>query len=267
MEKEIHNKEKEQIPFERFSNAEESNENYHSSSDDDLLPGSHYELAIYETYKGEYYGTKAKINLWDCPDIKSNQRSSAIIWVANDHWMMNMMGAGFHVYPRLYNDTKLHFFAAWTADNDKSTGCYNLQCKGFVLVNAHVLTPGDVVGPVSTYNGPQYYMTISIKKDFRTGDWFLYREDLGNAQIIGYWPKSLFTNLDNSANIIAWGGHVTYKKKERGPPMGSGHYANELEGKAAFMKNLEIFDEKGESHPLIDGGQFAVIDKDLKSLP
>lgn len=43
--------------------------------------------------------------------------------------------------------------------------------------------------------------------------------------------------------------------------MGSGHYANELEGKAAFMKNLEIFDEKGESHQLTDDGQFARIDK------
>ncbi|OAY66440.1 hypothetical protein ACMD2_12970 [Ananas comosus] len=43
--------------------------------------------------------------------------------------------------------------------------------------------------------------------------------------------------------------------------MGSGHYANELERKAAFMKNLEIFDEKGESHPLVDGRQFAKINK------
>nr|CAD1842694.1 unnamed protein product [Ananas comosus var. bracteatus] len=102
-------------------------------------------------------------------NITSNQRSSASIWVVNEHHKLNMMVAGFHVR------------------NDESIGCYNLRCKGFVLVNAH---------------------------DFQTGDWSLYREDLGNAQIIGYWPKSLFTNLDKSASIIAWGGHVTYKRRK-----------------------------------------------------
>ncbi|XP_020096142.1 uncharacterized protein LOC109715510 isoform X4 [Ananas comosus] len=165
-----------------------------------------------------------------------------------------------HVFPGLYQDSKLHFFVFWTADGYQSTGCYNLQCKGFKMINWNILTPGDIIDNVSTYNGQQYYITLSIKKDPHTGDWWLYREDLAMPQVIGYWPKSLFTTLADSATLIRWGGFVTYSQKETGPPMGSGHYPDELEQKAAYIKNIELFNSDGKSCDLIDGMQSAYTD-------
>ncbi|OAY67637.1 hypothetical protein ACMD2_18043, partial [Ananas comosus] len=166
------------------------------------------------------------------------------------------------VYPELYHDNKLHFFTYWTADGYNSTGCYNLMCKSFVMVDWNVLTPGSVVGPVSVYNGEQYYITISVKKDAKTGDWFLYREDLGEPKLIGYWPKSLFTTLADRADAVSWGGMVSYDTDDAGPPLGSGHHASELERKAAYFKNIEIFYSDGKSHDLIEGAQDRFADKE-----
>ncbi|OAY74194.1 hypothetical protein ACMD2_26405 [Ananas comosus] len=134
------------------------------------------------------------------------------------------------MYPEEYKDSKLHFYTTWTLDGYKSTGCYNLNCEGFVLVNSHILTPGDVVEP-----------------EPKSGNWSVYREDVDNPQLIGYWPKSLFTALAEKATIVSWGGVVSYPQDGIGPPMGSGHYSSELQGKAAFVKNIEIFDSNGGS--------------------
>ncbi|OAY67636.1 hypothetical protein ACMD2_18041, partial [Ananas comosus] len=166
------------------------------------------------------------------------------------------------VYPDLYHDNKLHFFTHWRADADSSTSCYNLECKGFVMVDWHILTPGSIVSPVSIYDGPQYYITLSIKKDTKSGNWFLYREDLGEPKLIGYWPKSLFTTLADKATMVLWSGMVIYNSNDAGPPLGSGHHAIELERKAAYFKNLEIFHSDGESHDLIDGAQEGFDDKE-----
>nr|CAD1818687.1 unnamed protein product [Ananas comosus var. bracteatus] len=211
--------------------------------------------AYYYAKPGKYYGTRAKINLWGHPNLKYYQRSTTTMWVMNFNGKANVIEAGFHVYPRLYNDSKLHFFTYWTADGGISTGCYNFHCKGFAMVDWNVLTPGDVIDTVSTYNGQQYYITLSIKKD-----WLLYREDLITPKLIGYWPKSLFTTLANSATHIEWGGHVGYAQRETGPPMGSGFYATELGQKAAYIKNIELFDSDGRSFELIDGAQYARTD-------
>lgn len=101
---------------------------------------------------------------------------------------------------------------------------------------------------------------FDLWQDPHTRDWLLYREDLITPKLIGYWPKSLFTTLANSATHIEWGGHVGYAQRETGPPMGSGFYATELGQKAAYIKNIELFDSDGRSFELIDGAQYARTD-------
>ncbi|XP_020096148.1 uncharacterized protein LOC109715510 isoform X7 [Ananas comosus] len=116
---------------------------------------------------------------------------------------------------------------------------------------------------ISSYFGLQMainQLVVIIFNDPHTGDWWLYREDLAMPQVIGYWPKSLFTTLADSATLIRWGGFVTYSQKETGPPMGSGHYPDELEQKAAYIKNIELFNSDGKSCDLIDGMQSAYTD-------
>nr|CAD1831261.1 unnamed protein product [Ananas comosus var. bracteatus] len=137
-------------------------------------------FTVYTANSGDYYGSKAKINLWDLPDVANNQISASVIRLSSfDGDYENSIQAGFH--------------------------------------------------------------------EPKSGNWSVYREDLDNPQLIGYWPKSLFTALAEKATIVSWGGVVSYPRDGIGPPMGSGHYSSELQGKAAFVKNIEIFDSNGGS--------------------
>nr|CAD1818845.1 unnamed protein product [Ananas comosus var. bracteatus] len=155
----------------------DSNERNHSSGSvhyNSVVtpPDDIHHFAHYETKYGAYYGTRAKINLWGHPYLKRFQRSSTMLWVLNFDSGANVIEAGFHRQQ----------FLNYKADGYQSTGCYNLQCKGFKMINWNILTPGDIIDNVSTYNGQQYYITLSIKKDPHTGDWWLYREDLAMPQ-------------------------------------------------------------------------------------
>ncbi|KAJ3707308.1 hypothetical protein LUZ61_011013 [Rhynchospora tenuis] len=92
--------------------------------------------------------------------------------------------------------------------------------------------------------------TISFHvQDDHTGDWSLYREDLGGPiggmTLLGWWPWSLFKHLAEHANVIEWTGFASHNYNETSPPMGSGHFASELDGKAASFNDCFGFDENG----------------------
>lgn len=73
---------------------------------------------------------------------------------------------------------------------------------------------------------------------------------------MGYWPKQLFTGLQSSKREIASGGAV-YSESSPSPVMGSGRFAEEGWGYAAFVANHAYMDE---SHNL----RFAY-EKDLEA--
>lgn len=47
---------------------------------------------------------------------------------------------------------------------------------------------------------------------------------------------------------MAWTGFVSYPKNEPSPAMGSGHFPLEGERKAAYIKNIKLFDSKARAH-------------------
>ncbi|GKU95251.1 hypothetical protein SLEP1_g8632 [Rubroshorea leprosula] len=59
-----------------------------------------------------------------------------------------------------------------------------------------------------------------------SGNWWLAYGDKGDEKI-GHWPGSLFTSLSSSAEEIFRGGATSSTLSENGPPMGSGHFAEE----------------------------------------
>ncbi|KAJ3691122.1 hypothetical protein LUZ61_020286 [Rhynchospora tenuis] len=128
-------------------------------------------------------------------------------------------------------------------------GCYNDYCPGFVIANGSNLLPGQGLAPLSNYGGETRYITVRIKKDEKTGDWSLYREDqggpIGGMTLLGWWPQSLFKSLSDRANVIQWTGEVNYQYNETGPSMGSGHFSDEHEGKAAIFSEVYGFDGFG----------------------
>ncbi|KAJ4760706.1 hypothetical protein LUZ62_071081 [Rhynchospora pubera] len=146
---------------------------------------------------------------------------------------------------------------------DGTEGCYNDYCPGFVIANGSNLLPGQALAPLSNYGGEMRYITIRIKKDEKTGDWSLYREDeggtIGGMTLLGWWPQSLFKSLSDRANVIQWTGEVNYQYNETGPSMGSGHFSDEHEGKAAGFFDVCGFDSSGLKYiyayrpiPLVD---------------
>ncbi|KAK1256730.1 hypothetical protein QJS04_geneDACA024042 [Acorus gramineus] len=190
----------------------------------------------YQIKDSTYYGGSASISLYGL-ELGPDQCSLAAIWVANDSGKINNVVAGWTVCPETLGDSRTRFFTMWTADDYETTGCLNLECPGFVQIHKSI-TPGSVLEPVSTYDGQQIFLKISIYRDQNTGNWWLKLDD----ETIGYWPRSLFTSLGNSATTITWGG-AALSLGER-PPMGNGHFPNEDLDKAAIVKNIRVW--KGE---------------------
>ncbi|KAL0866928.1 hypothetical protein Bca101_046046 [Brassica carinata] len=79
--------------------------------------------------------------------------------------------------------------------------------------------------------------------DPKTGNWWL---QLNEKELIGYWPKELFTNLaGEGASTIEWGGEVVNTKKDgqhTTTEMGSGHFPSEGFGKASSFEVIKIID-------------------------
>uniref|UniRef100_A0A8I7BER0 Neprosin PEP catalytic domain-containing protein n=2 Tax=Hordeum vulgare subsp. vulgare TaxID=112509 RepID=A0A8I7BER0_HORVV len=207
-------------------------------------------LAVWKTQSGKYYGLRAKIGVWAHPNQEHSQESGASISVINTKpgSMFNIVEAGVHVFPDLYNNSDVRFFTYWTRDGYRSTGCYNLQCSGFIPAKGAALVPGQAIGPPSTYDGEDHYITISLYTEPHTGNWLLYRDDLERPSFLGHFPKDLCPELNGVAPIVLFSGFAIYPKNGRGPAMGSGHFPKEGDRKAAYFKNMKIFDSNAIAH-------------------
>ncbi|KQJ87629.1 hypothetical protein BRADI_4g12630v3 [Brachypodium distachyon] len=110
----------------------------------------------------------------------------------------------------------------------------DFHCPSFVQTSEHIGVGGRIT-PVSTYKGKQVEVTLLLFQDPRMRNWWLFYD----TKPIGYWPGSLFTELrDGNANVAVFGGYV-WGPMHDPPEMGSGHFANEREGKAAYARNIK----------------------------
>ncbi|EOA28810.1 hypothetical protein CARUB_v10025049mg [Capsella rubella] len=186
-------------------------------------PGLSHEYAIIKV-DGTFHGAKADINVWK-PYIQTPKEFSlAQLWLTGGpNSELNSLEVG------------------WQNDGYK-TGCYNLDCPGFVPVNRAVVV-GSIIKPVSTLRGKQYHITTTIWKDPHTGNWWL---KLSENTVLGYWPSNLFKHLQYGANGIQWGGEIINfndDSRHTTTKMGSGHFAEEGYKKASYFRNLEIIEE------------------------
>ncbi|KAD3336491.1 hypothetical protein E3N88_32010 [Mikania micrantha] len=207
----------------------------------DIPAAPDHEHAIGYVKDVYYYGAKALLNVWKPNVTGSYSFSLSQIWVVADvpSHLVNTIEAGWQVYPAIYNDNLPRIFTYWTPDGYRS-GCYNLMCSGFVQTS-HKVSLGAAIYPISSYNGQQYDVSFMIWKDVKSTNWWL---KIGN-EVIGYWPKTLFSDLREHATSIEYGGEVYSEKTGKHPStqMGSGHFPDEGLGKAAYARNLEVVDE------------------------
>ncbi|CAL9243471.1 unnamed protein product [Arabidopsis halleri] len=204
----------------------------------------YHEYAIIKV-KGKFYGGRALINVWK-PFVQTTREFSlAQMWVMGGVYdsQFNTIEAGWQVYPNRYNDTKPHYFIYWTSDAYQTTGCYNLACPGFVLINQKFAI-GAPVREVSTLDGTQYHIPTTIWKDPRSGHWWL---KFSTHTLVGYWPASLFNKFQNGATEVHWGGEILDFKdgsKHSWTQMGSGRFAQEGYQKASYFRNVEVINER-----------------------
>ncbi|XP_058746492.1 protein neprosin-like, partial [Vicia villosa] len=191
------------------------------------IHGNHYAEVI-SGYFPFYKGVTGSTSIYDV-NVSNDQSSSSVMYVRNGPDSTSYIGMGWHVAPQLYNDHAAHFYAVWTTDNFKNTGCFNLQCLGFVQISRQNYLGGNILN-TSIYDGRTFEMTISITQDPKTQNWWLTQEN----EIIGYFPISLFSNLIY-AHQVGWGGRTSTAQHGPSPQMGSGVFPDNIYNHASYF--------------------------------
>ncbi|XP_074270743.1 protein neprosin-like [Silene latifolia] len=183
---------------------------------------------------GQIQGGHAKINNWR-PFVNQEGGSMSQIWIAassgdNDRETIEV---GWMVAPSTgSSDSKI--FIYWTNDNYQSTGCYNLDCPGFVQTS-NTLAIGAKLANISTYGGAQFDIEYDVRKDPKSKNWWLTI----NGQTQGYWPAKLFKKMSKNADVIAWGGEVVDSVDYKNPThMGNGRTTEE---NPSYVKQLKFY--------------------------
>jgi hypothetical protein len=128
---------------------------------------------------------------------------------------------GWVVYPDHFHTTNAVLFIYWTADSYASTGCYNLECPGFVQVN-HNWNLGVAF---THYSTPASSLGFMMQWKLFNGNWWLYLRGSGaNYEGVGYYPTSIFNGgqMSRAAVRMEYGGEVGRKVGNNWPQMGSG---------------------------------------------
>ncbi|KAH1080573.1 hypothetical protein J1N35_020334 [Gossypium stocksii] len=213
--------------------------------------GSGHEHAVVFVNGDQYYGAKASLNVWAPHVTNEYEFSLSQIWIISGSFGndLNTIEAGWQVSPELYGDNYPRFFTYWTTDAYRATGCYNLLCSGFVQTTNKIAV-GAAISPISYYNGRQFDIDIMVWKDPKHGHWWL---EFGSGLLVGYWPAFLFSHLRSHANMIQFGGEIVNTRSSgfhTSTQMGSGHFAEEGFGKAAYFRNLQTVDWDNNLLPL-----------------
>lgn len=154
----------------------------------DSMPGYYIEYAYgrYDASDDPIFEISARLNVWSPKVAPDGNFSEGALWIYNTRKSndsnvetLEEIEVGWIVYPERYGDARPRFFTHWTKDGyNGTTGCYDLDCPGFVT-SASSSSPGAPVYPVSVPGGNQSSFLLSVKKD--QDGWSLYVE----GQLIG----------------------------------------------------------------------------------
>ncbi|EFJ13893.1 hypothetical protein SELMODRAFT_424167 [Selaginella moellendorffii] len=217
----------------------------------DEEPGVETHEHGYNQLNGNFRGMETTINVWEPYVEKTSEFSLAQLWIISKKLgPLNTIEAGWQIYPKFYGGTGPRLFVYWTADGYDKTGCYNLQCQGFVQTsNKYVL--GGSFSSVSTPDSTQYEKTLCVFQDDSSKNWWLQID----GESIGYWPASLFQSLQNGAETLEAGGEVCYDKesgvRHTKTGMGSGEFPSQGYLKAAYQRRIQYLDSNGVMQPAI----------------
>ena len=182
------------------------------------------------------FGGNSWLNLWN-PLVADPARTSISQqwYTAGSGTTTQTVEGGWQVAEKHYSTKNAALFIYWTADNYDKTGCYNIECSGFVQINNHWYLGGTW----SQYSKPaETQWGFEMQWKYFRGNWWLFLRGPGNYEAVGYYPGSQYGQgqMSRSAERIDFGGEVT--GQTAWPQMGSGQFANQGWQKAAFQNTI-----------------------------
>jgi hypothetical protein len=115
------------------------------------------------------------------------------------------------------------------------SGCYNLDCAGFVQTDRSVALGGSI---------SPYGNEVSYSFRLYQGNWWFYFA----GKPIGYYPgQSVYRGgaMNYHADVIEFGGETL---GDPYPPMGTGQWGTSGSGRAAYQRNMYYYDQQGAAH-------------------
>ena len=177
---------------------------------------------------------------------------------------LQTLEAGWINYPDKFR--RPHLFTFFTTNNYRGYGDYiggwNTEYKGWVQTD-NTYYPGMELSPFSVPGAEQHDLQIQYK--LHQQNWWL----AVNGKWIGYYPASQFTKdarsasetLETIAGQVNWYGEIfQIEEPETTTDMGSGYYAEEGYGKAAYIRNIKITGPKGSVRDYNGSDQLIVDD-------
>uniref|UniRef100_A0A0D9X5V3 Neprosin PEP catalytic domain-containing protein n=1 Tax=Leersia perrieri TaxID=77586 RepID=A0A0D9X5V3_9ORYZ len=208
-------------------------------------------FSVHETHFGSYFGLVATMEVYEF-ELSHGQVTATMIWVRNSlgdgDLEENAIWVGWQVSCDLYGDSHTHFFTYWTRDAHQTTGCFNMNCTGFILTDGSIIAPGGIINPVSNINGARHKITIKVFRDKSTGDWWIHYGFNCAPKAVGYFPANLFTKLSKEATHIKFGG-ISGEILSTPPPMGSGLLPSIISDKSASIEEISFIDGDGKIKP------------------
>lgn len=182
-------------------------------------------------------GGNANINLWS-PYVNTGVGGEMLS--LSQEWYVGgsptqTAEVGWQNQPDTWGTEQSVLFIYWTADDYNQTGCYNLDCSGFVQTNGDwyfgsPFTNYSVIGGAQYQFGAEYFLS--------GGNWWLA---LG-GQWVGYYPASIYGGgqMSHHSKVIQYGGETA--ALSYWPPMGSGEWASKGWKYAAYQNDIWYFD-------------------------
>jgi hypothetical protein len=178
-------------------------------------------------------GGASKVNVWkpfatpSFQEIYSQQRYLA----GQDGTLLQTVECGWHVDYARYHDSEAHLFV-YTTRQTYATGhsFWNEDGGVYVPLAGNVVRPGaPLVASQTDGTQTEYQMGFYLNN----GAWFFYFQ----GQPVGFYPLAWFNNgpLATGATRIRFGGEVG-TGMSLWPPMGSGRFAMDGFGKAAYQR-------------------------------
>ncbi|CAH2035939.1 unnamed protein product, partial [Thlaspi arvense] len=199
-------------------------------------PGTH--IAGIRSHNGSFRGIEAWFNGINL-NVGKDQASYSQIYISGGLYKdANFISAGWMINPALFGDGRVWTYGFWKGKGGK--GCYNTACSGFVQVSHYV----PISEPIDLKPGKFEWMLCSIHQDKQTGNWWLSK--IAPDEDVGYWPKELFDQLENGANMIGAGGVVQASHSGSSPPMGMGNFPNRIPSESAIFAKIEVLSSNFE---------------------